>query len=1763
MSPSALLWPKELQLIGIIIAFVLCSTQTTYYITPTLNTQCPGEPCHTLSQYADQFFQNFSSDTTLVFLPGDHILNHTISIGTVPNYTDVLHQTFGKYFHYPHPTLTLIGNTSFLPEITSRIVCTWPGSFTFSGVSELYINALAFISCGNDDNAAVNIRSVWNTSMSNCTFRNNTNSLLQGGRHGGAIHVYNSSVTITGSIFQYNTAHWGGALDVWCNSTVTLSNNAFHNNFAEIGGALNVFNYSTLVLAENSFQSNSANYGAAISVHTRNTLTLSENTFQNNSADYDGGVLHTDTSNILNLSKNSFRNNCAQHGGGALLIYTNSTLNLSNNTFCNNSAGYGGAIVVDTNSTATISVSMFQNNYADYGGAVYVHVNNTLKLSENVFQNNCAGRAGGALHVYTNNILTLLKNTFRNNSADRVYGGAISAVVDNSLSLAKNTFQNNYADYGGAIFVHVNSTLNLSENVFRNNSAERAGGAIVYTGSILMLSKNTFRNNSASYGGALLINTNSSCTFLVNTFQNNFATYGGAIYVNANSTLNLVENLFQNNSAKRAGGVLIVYINSTLTISKNLFQNNVAGNRDAFPDTDSTLVNKVRTKYVYGGAIYTQVNNSLSLSGNRFQNNCAAYAGGGIFVKVNSTLTLSNNTFQNNSADYGGAIITDANNSCSFLANVFQNNSADSGGAIQVNVNSALNLSENVFQNNFASYGGAINVNVSNTLILAGNIFQSNSAGYGGALMVIKNSILVLSDNTFDKNYARFAGATLAIIMHSTLSLFRNMFRNNSAHHGGAVYVSQNSTLSLSENRFLGNSADIVGGALAAFINNTLTLSENIFANNSGGHYGGGALYVRQSTLHLNGDAFTGNRAQSSGGAILCLNSSILNVHESQRLWNNQAVHGGGIAALECDLQFSGIVFESNEAYFGGGLYTDQSQVSGQATFIKNVANTDGGGIFAAKSDFYCKTGTTFVGNSALNGGGLLLTDDSKLHLGPNTSIVFKSNYAVEKGGAIKVTESNPLGSCVEIPCEVLIGSDCFFQILTQSQYDIGINVSEIHELQNISVFFENNRALEAGATLYGGSVDSCSLMFINPELQGLGGFQLYRCPHSGIVFNKITNSGERPLDITSDPLFICACVGGEADCSVSSITKSVYPGGTIKVPVVAYGQRNATTPAVVHNITPTGEITIDGPENTQNTTKSCTLLRYTVQTHAVGTSQEMTLYVEGSCPPKERTAFSEPTNVIKLSIAVLHCPPGFQLSKSPPACICAQRLQPFTNTCLIEGRRIERNTNFWVGYEHDNTSDGLILHRHCPFDYCKPNKMYVTVEDSNSQCGNNRMGLLCGKCHQNFSLALGSSHCLQCSNRSLWLIVVFAFAGIGLVLLLLVLRLTVAVGTINGLVFYVNILAANLATFFQPQTTNILTVFIAWLNLDLGIETCFYNGMDAYIKLWLQYIFPFYLWFLVVVIIIVSHYSSKVATILGTNPIAVLATLFLLSYAKLLHTVIAALSYTLLEYPNNSQIAVWLYDGNITYLSGKHIPLFLVALVCLMVLFLPYTIFLILGQWLRTMSRWKIASWANNHRVLPFLEAYHAPYASKHRYWTGLMLLVRCILFLISAFNALGDPNVNLLAIASVTAVLIIVNGILGNKIYRNWYLNVLELSFIANMFILAIATLYINSAGGNQNAVAFTSISIAFATFIGIVIYHLIQQIKDTPKLRRRLFPQNDRYNPIPQTDEGSDLEGAVPPSPPDPSDGCATVTHINIRELLDLNLRELREPCMEMDN
>ena len=120
-------------------------------------------------------------------------------------------------------------------------------------------------------------------------------------------------------------------------------------------------------------------------------------------------------------------------------------------------------------------------------------------------------------------------------------------------------------------------------------------------------------------------------------------------------------------------------------------------------------------------------------------------------------------------------------------------------------------------------------------------------------------------------------------------------------------------------------------------------------------------------------------------------------------------------------------------------------------------------------------------------------------------------------------------------------------------------------------------------------------------------------------------------------------------------------------------------------------------------------------------------------------------------------------------------------------------------------------------------------------QCAFGCSGLLCGMCQLRLSLSLASSQCIKCPSYWLALFIVIkvtVFLLSSIVFLLL--NLTVAIGTLNGLIFYVNIVAANRSFFLPFKYPQVPTAFIDWLNLDTGFDVCFFEHMDAYIKSWL-----------------------------------------------------------------------------------------------------------------------------------------------------------------------------------------------------------------------------------------------------------------------------------------------------------------------------------------
>ena len=1551
-------------------------------------------------------------------------------------------------------------------------------------------------------------------------------------RFGGGVFVQRSILSITGSSsFSDNSASNGGGVSAQVSSNVNISGKTtFSDNSAHYGGGVSAWHSTNVNISGNTtFSDNSARYGGGGGVsawHSSNVNISGNTTFSDNSAWYCGGGVSSRDSSNVNISGNTtFSGNSARYGGGGgVSARDSSNVNISGNTtFSGNSARYGDGGGVSARNSSNVNISgntTFSGNSARYGGG------------------------GGVSARDSSNVNISGNTTFSGNSASGSNGGGVSSRGSSNVNISRNTtFSNNSArKNGGGMGVH-RSNVNISGNTtFSGNSARRDGGGVsVHKSNVNISGNTTFSDNSASLNGggvsakySNVVITRNNIAFTVNTAEY----MGGSIYAfKSNIRFNGTGLLIGNKAQLDGGGIYVdgsnLNFSANLTISNNTAQigGGIYSDNSTFSSNGHNLVERnvatyygggifmKRTFFIYagsnkfiansakdGGGIYAIANSKLiSLGGvNTFRANRASVSGGGIWLD-NSNIALNGfNHFVGCVAIYEGGAIYSYAATASLTGNItFESNSATTGAGLHARWSNVRVTERSKFKKNIAVFGGGIYTDNSIFKFNGSSIFRDNKANYtGGGIYAARSVLNFLGSSTISKNYAARDGGGIYTRDGSAVNLYGwSNYQGNSAEYtGGGISAFQSSFKLAGHNTFESNKA-AEGGGFYAFDCTVNFPGENDFITNSASNHGGGFTVVH-STLHLNGStAFKNNSAASGGG--MYISACNADIDGRNCFVNNTAESGGGaIYAKDSVVELDGknLIVANATGRQGAAIHASSttSILQGSSSFMSNYANY-GGGIYSESSNLIMvHHNSSYLNNTALRGGAQHFDFNSNFSLHQTARVHFQGNNAAEFGGAIYVED---------VPSR----SECFFHIQNNQWLD----------LDTTPLVFEKNAAGMRGSVLYGGLLNKCHFRY-NSALQ---------------LFNTsiVKGNGDKGHSISSDPTQLCFCNKSKLNCTEATQSKSIYPGQQVEVSVVAIDQSSLTIPALIHTAVRSGDNLIMSETISYETGENCTSRNYSVTPNNL--FNQLELY------PSNR---SGDTKHLIVNITFERCPIGFELSNSTGECICDHRLWQYTNSCDINRQEIFRNSSstFWLGVSYNKgTPEGFIHHPFCPLDYCTTESKYINLRDPDKQCNVNRSGLLCGKCKEGFSLVLGSSQCKKCSNNYLALLVPFALAGVVLVTLLFLLHLTVAAGTLHGLIFYANIVAANHHIFFPQSSSNPAVIFIAWLNLDLGIQTCFYSGMDAYAKTWLELVFPVYIWVLVGFLVYISDHSVTVTKILGSSPVPVLATLFLLSYAKVLRTIIAALSLTVLHYPDKNEM-VWIHDANVSL--EKYIPLALVALLSLIFLFIPYTLLLLLGQWLQTKSHLHLLSWVKSPKLKAILDAYHAPYKPKHRYWTGLLLFIRCALFLVFAFNISGNGSVNLLVISSTTSGIFIWFAFSG-MVYKKWSLNALELSFILNLGTLAAATYHVKLSGGSQAAVACTSVGIAFLTFVGIVTYHVYLQIKS--KAQNVLcHHENRKCDENREVDPGNlDHQCGVTPN---------TVTHTEV------NLRELRSPLDLLD-
>ena len=943
------------------------------------------------------------------------------------------------------------------------------------------------------------------------------------------------------------------------------------------------------------------------------------------------------------------------------------------------------------------------------------------------------------------------------------------------------------------------------------------------------------------------------------------------------------------------------------------------------------------------------------------------------------------------------------------------------------------------------------------------------------------NLIVEISDSVFISNSGCNGGNMAVLIFDfranndtSMVAITNTIFNDGKSGFGGGLYMSFENSLS---DQIYGHSESYKNRIKAK----ALSIEQSTYSGNYAAMSGGGIYMQWKQSLILDrivdidvtDSTFERNSIgiDRSGGLALHYRTYIDSGDEEDKLLKfrvnfnifNCSFHNHFLNASNGEEQLlseSSVILSSLVPYLG---IHDTNITSNNCTAILAVGTTL---VFYGSS--------RISNNSAFMGAGLRLCSGSLMYLTPHMELVITNNSVQRTGGGILVNSK----CLVNLPM-------CFYQYS-------GEIIRNRSLLSTVNVTINNNHSPQChGETnIFGGSIDNCYFLHVK------SGNSLFN--------NKLqvpNNTVDNPSSISSSPQHVCIYDLNATDYVCEKTRNmSIYPGQNFTISVRVVGQMYGSVSGIVRASIEGASVNNES-ERVQTVNISGESLTYTVypSPKQYNSGEEVTLKLRADVDSD--TSINEYVHHVPATITIkyLKCPFGFTMYTTKISCQCLVTNFAVEH-CNIVNQIITKSTTAWIGKIDNQTH--FASSKHCPLDYCDPNVNFLhslsdSLDDQDKQCRYNRTGILCGSCPGNWSLVLGSSECRDnCSNVYLLLILPFAVAGLLLVLIIHFLNLTVTMGSVCGLIFYANVVQDYFIVLLSehpiPGLTPILQVFLAWLNLDLGIQTCFYEGMEAFGKTMFLYVFPIYIWLISAVIIFLSNRYIRVTKLVGENAVKILATLFILSYSKMLRVTLGSLNLGVIDIHINSTFTItklrWILDGNIAYFEDvKHIILSLLSFFFI-AFTLPFAFSLLCLKFVYSLSNCcRVFSWIN--KLKPFFDTYTGPYKDKARFWTGLLLLVRITLLFVHAFDY-SDGHITHLVVITACLVLISTMMIL-NGVYKSHSLNVLEYFFICNIEILFLTKISTIDPKWQSN-ISHLLVSSAFLVFLGIMGYHVYLSCK-----------------------------------------------------------------------
>ena len=731
--------------------------------------------------------------------------------------------------------------------------------------------------------------------------------------------------------------------------------------------------------------------------------------------------------------------------------------------------------------------------------------------------------------------------------------------------------------------------------------------------------------------------------------------------------------------------------------------------------------------------------------------------------------------------------------------------------------------------------------------------------------------------------------------------------------------------------------------------------------------------------------------------------------------------------------------------------------------------------ILAVRTNAILRGLITFEDNRGFRGGALSLIGNSILFIHNESTISFLRNKAFREGGAIYI---NSLGSFISIACAIQFFGEKHIRI---HQEDL--------QLLKVSITFSNNSAEIAGNSVFGNPLYFCQFIPITSIINDFNALNTNQAIVYKEVFHFRDTIGNKLSELNSVQEFICLCptVTFHKNCPPHLVLDhTVIPGDTIAVYL------NPVDSAVV----PVASLLYSFPRSA-NSSDPVRLDSHQDIRPLPGLSH--------NCSLVEFTIFA-PDNVIvhidlfanigrqnvTVELNTTSCPPGFKLglidTSNRLSCLCSDFIKSrLESTCNMTNYTVARPTNYWVGTKTEDSGDQIVQFvSTCPTDYCREDVTDIDLRVPDQLCAEGRTGTLCGACREGLSSVFGTAECQKCSNAWLAIILLLAILGIIVVISGLLLDLTITHGLINGPLFYCYIVMVNSNIFLRRNKSGFLFWFLSWMNMDSGYPVCFYDDMTEPAKLGLQYVFPAYIIFMIVFIIVLGQCSLAMQRILShLDAIHMLVTMLYISFLKLFHIVIGTFTFVSIVSENGEEEdVVWFFDGTLE--ASNHISVILILLGSLTMagFILPYVVFFTFSTY--------IQRWVNSTRLNAFVDASLAPYKERMRFWFGARLILSSIIYVIIANRGTNNPSFTLTLEVSLLVGFAIIQAYI--RPFKNIGVAFVDMFFLLNLITLTVGTSYTIQNSHrlpDQEILATISVSITFIMYTGIIVWHLLRRL------------------------------------------------------------------------